>query len=190
MIILLSILAFIVFAPSILVLIGLPFKKSLGLRDFADNTVINHYDLPDWLKWLQNKEDGLTGDKRGWYWNVYMAGKPDWLKMWWWSGWRNPWNYLKRHIIGINIRDYNVSKLVGDDYVRDDFNSTGLQILVAKSKRGNKIRPMFYWVMRWGGSNRAIVIQIGWKIKLSHNDITEDKWVGITFEPNPFKDIS
>ena len=179
-----------VIVPAVLVGIGLPFKKSLGLRDFADNTVINHYDLPDWLKGLQNKEDGLTGDKRGWYWNTYFpAWVPAWFKMWWWSGVRNPWNYLKRHIIGINVKNYTITKLKGDDYVRDDFNNTGFQILVAESKSGNKIRPMLYWVMRWGGSNRAIVFQLGWKIKLSHNDIIDDKWVGLTFEPNPFKRI-
>lgn len=64
-----------------LVGIGLFFKKDLGYKTFKDGTVIQNYELPDWLKWLQNPEDNLTGDKRGWYWNIYMAGRPAWWKM-------------------------------------------------------------------------------------------------------------
>ena len=180
----LSLLAFIIFAPAILVAIGLPFRKELGLRHFEDGTTISHYDLPDWLYWLQNDYDGVTGDRRGWYWNVYMAGKPALFKMWWWSAFRNPWNNLKRKVIGINMKDHTVTKVCGVDYVRDDFRSEGFQILRAGRY------PMLYWVRRWGQSDRAIVMQLGWKIKLSYNELTEDKWCGLTFEPNPCKDIS
>lgn len=186
----LAILAFIVFGPLVLVGIGLPFKVDKGVRYFDDGTSTQHYDLPRWLLWLTNKKDGLTGDRRGWYWNEYMAGLPAWFKMLIWSGWRNPWNYLKRHIIGINVRDYSISKVIGDGYVRDDFNSTGFQILKATHKITGSNRFALYWVRRWDKSNRAIVVQLGWKIKLSHNLVDVDKFVGFTFEPNPFKDIS
>lgn len=179
--------------PLILVGIGLPFKRSLGVRKLTDGSMIENFELPNWLKWLHNPEDHLTGDKDGRYWNIYMHGKPAWLKMWWWSGWRNPFNYLKRVVIGIDVRDYTIHKLIGQDYVRDDMRSRGFQILYAKPKKGGFPRPMLYWVRTWGNSTRAIVWQWGWKIKLSHNDaVYEDEWdnfKGLTFEPQLFKDI-
>jgi len=182
------------FVPFILVGFGLFFKHRLGIREFEDGTIIQNYELPDWLKWLQNPEDNLTGDKRGWYWNIYMAGKPDWFKMLWWSAWRNPFNYLKRVVIGVDIRDYTFHKLCGQDYVRDDLRSTGFQILYAKPKGGGFPRPMLYWVRTWGSSSRAIVWQFGWKIKLEHNSATYknewDHFKGLTFEPQVFKNIS
>jgi hypothetical protein len=95
-----------VFALSFtLVGIGLLFKVPLGKRTFKDGTEVDNYELPHWLKWLQNHEDGLTGDKRGWYWNIYMAGRPAWWKMLIWSAWRNPFNYLKRVVLGVYPKD-------------------------------------------------------------------------------------
>jgi hypothetical protein len=49
----------------LLVGIGLPFKRTIGSRDFENGTSVIQYELPHWLKWLQNPEDGLTGDKQG-----------------------------------------------------------------------------------------------------------------------------
>ena len=53
---------------------------------------------------------------------------------------------------------------------------------------------MLYYVKRYGNSNRALVIQLGNKIKLEHNTAVEqdeyDYFKGFTFEVNPFKDIS
>lgn len=188
--------AFLVFVlvvtPALLVAIGLFFKKDLGLRVFTDGTPVNNYELPNWLKWMQNPEDNLTGDKRGWYWNIKMAGKSDWFKMWWWSGVRNTYNYFKRITIGCDVRKHVITKVCGQDYVRDDFNSTGFQILIARGEGLPK--PALYWVRRWGKTNRAIVVQLGWKIKLSHNGVIYeddlDYYKGMTAEPNPFKDIS
>jgi len=34
-----------------LVGIGLFFKKDLGYKTFKDGTVIQNYELPDWLRW-------------------------------------------------------------------------------------------------------------------------------------------
>ena len=181
---------FVIFAPLFLVAIGLPFKKHLGLRDFADGSVIDLYDLPDWLWFLQNPKDGLTGDGRGWFWNIKAAGWPAWLKMLWWSGWRNPWKYLKDRVFGINVRHYVMTKIIGQDHVRDDFRSTGFHILKATPKSGGFNKYTVYYVRRWGESKLALVFQLGQKIKLSHNDVTDDKWVGVTLELNPFKDIS
>ena len=194
MIYLYSILALLA-TPLVLVGVGLPFKHNLGARTLTNGVTITQYELPDWLKWCHNPEDHLTGDKDGRYWTDYFpVWLPAWFKMWWWSGWRNPFNYLKRVVIGIDIRDYTFHKLCGQDYVRDDMRSPGFQILYAKPKAGGMVRPMLYWVRPWGNSTRAIVWQWGWKIKLSHGtaeyDDEMDYFKGLTFEPQLFKDIS
>lgn len=185
----------------ILVGVGLLFKKDMGKRTFNNGETIDCYELPDWLKWCQNPEDLLMGDHpRGWYWFTYMAGRPDWWKMLVWSGFRNPFNYWKRIATGCDIRTHKIVKLAGVDYVRDDFDSEGFQILKAIPTKGDRVdtsrisKPALYWVRRWGKTNRAIVVQLGWKIKLSHNEAVYDNeldyFKGWTFEIQPFKDIS
>ena len=180
----------------LLVGVGLFFKKDMGKRTFDNGETIDCYELPDWLKWCQNTEDLLMGDHpRGWYWFTYMAGRPAWWKMLVWSAWRNPFNYLKRFVIGIDVRNYIFTKVVGQDYVRDDFASTGFQILKATPISGKGFsKYSLYWVYRYGTSDRALVMQLGWKIRLSHNSVVEedewDYWKGFTFEVNPYKDIA
>ena len=191
--------------PMVLVAIGLPFAQRRSNLPVTFSQYKNpepykyDIDLPDWLRWLQNVEDGLMGDDRGWFWNVYKpALVPDswWanptFKMWWWSAIRNPWNYLKRFVIGIDVRHFTFHKLIGDDYVRDDLNNQGFQILVAMPKNGWLPRPMLYWVKELH-NGRGICFQFGWKIKLSHGKLVErdewDYWKGITLEPNPFKNL-
>ncbi len=186
---------FLLMLPLLLVAMGLPFRRYLGIRKFTNGLQTNDYELPDWLLWLHNPEDHLTGDKRGWYWFEYFpAWVPAWFKMLWWSGWRNPFNYLKRVVIGIDILDYTFHKLCGQDYVRDDMRSTGFQILYAKPKAGGMVKPMLYWVRPWGKTTRALVWQWGWKIKLEHNTaVYEEQWdyfKGFTFEPQFYKDIA
>jgi len=189
----------IILLPMVAVAIGLPFKKPVKYIEFTQYKEpaegVYQYRLPDWLKWFSNPEDFLSGDSRGWYWNTYFpTWVPSWFKMWWWSGVRNPYNYLKRIVIGVDIRKFTFHKLVGQDYVRDDFDNCGFQILYAKPKSGWLPRPMLYWVRRWGTSDRAIVVQIGWKIKLSHDGLVEkDEWdyfKGCTCEINPGKSIN
>lgn len=183
------------------VLIGLPFARENQSRvqrftkHVSPTAFKRHIDLPDWLLWFQNREDGMTGDARGWYWNLYFPDwVPDWFKMWWWSGIRNPANCLKRNILGVDVRDITVEKVRGDDFVRDDFDNTGFQILRGVDESGEAQVWALYWVRRWGESNRAIVVQLGAKIKLDHNgveyDDERDYLKGITFEVNPVKDIS
>lgn len=155
-------------------------------------------DLPDWLKPWQNIEDGLRGDHRGWWdANSYGSDGSKVFNMFWWSAIRNPFNYFKRFVLGCDVRNYVIYKLAGQDYVRDDFKSVGWQLLKARPlhKSGIKLpRYMYYGVFRYGSSDRALVIQLGNKIKLSHNsDIEADEYdyfKGFTFEINPFKDIS
>lgn len=154
-------------------------------------------DLPNWLKPWQNLEDGLRGDHRGWWdANSFGGDSSKLFNMFWWSAIRNPFNHFKRFVIGIDVRNYQFTKIAGQDYVRDDFNNTGWQLLKATPLVSSIKLPryMFYMVKRYGNTNRALVIQIGNKIKLEHNTVVEndeyDYFKGFTFEVNPFKDIS
>ena len=155
-------------------------------------------DLPNWLKPWQNIEDGLRGDHRGW-WDANCFGEDSskLINMFWWSAIRNPFNYCKRFVLGCDTREYVFTKLHGQDYVRDDFDSTGFQVIKATPLSTSSVklpRYMFYWVFRYGESNRALVVQLGNKIKLEHNGAVEvdeyDYFKGFTFEINPFKEIS
>ena len=96
--------------------------------------------------------------------------------------------------MGADVRHYFIVKLKGDDFVRDNLGSEGFQILKAIPRDDKIPHWTLYWVRQWGKSNRAIVIQLGAKIKLSHNDVYYDDPVdyfkGVTFQINPMKDIS
>lgn len=165
---------------------------------FNTNRYWVYEDIPSWLKPWQNIEDGLRGDHRGW-WDANCFGKDSSkvFNMFWWSAVRNPFNYFKRFTLGCDVRNYIITKLAGQDYVRDDVHSTGWQVLKATplAKSGLKLpRYSFYGVFRYGKTSRALVIQLGNKIRLSHNSAIEtddyDYFKGFTFEINPFKDIS
>lgn len=191
-----------IIAGLVLVPIGVLFRN----KDQTTAKPFTHYnthrfwvkeDLPNWLRWYQNDEDGLRGDHRGW-WDANCFGRDSsrLINMIWWSAIRNPFNYFKRFIIGCDVRHYTIVKLAGQDYVRDDFESTGWQILKAiPANDAIKLpRYSFYAVVRYGKSNRALVIQLGNKVRLSHNTTVEeddyDYYKGFTIEVNPFKDIS
>ena len=144
------------------------------------------------IAWLwDNDADGAMGDKRGWYWCEYgvVSGWSDYWKYYFWLAIRNPANNFKRKGLGFDIRTKSIETIYGNDYVRDDFSSTGFQLVRAGW------RYHLYWVRRWSDtSSRAIVIELGNKFQVKHNGAqyeSEHKYVkGFTFEINPYKDIS
>jgi hypothetical protein len=170
-----------------LVAIGLPFTRIV--KNDSGRDIIR---LPVWLLPWDNAVDGLLGDGRGFYadytkgWNPYFA-------MWWWAAVRNPANYFKRFILAIDITRYRTRLLAGQAYVRDDFNSTGWQLLEAR--RSGFTAYHFYLVKRWFNTNHAIVIQLGFKFRVgqefeAYGTEQYRRFKGFTFEVAPFKDIS
>lgn len=140
--------------------------------------------------WLwDNEEDGARGDDRGWYWVDYHPEWPAWFKYWFWLAIRNPANNFKRYILGADIRRFHIEAVYGQAYVRDDFESTGFQLV-----KGGHFRYHLYWVHRWGDSDHALVIQLGNKFQERHNGVKyedqRDYFKGFTFEINVYKDIS
>ena len=144
--------------------------------------------LPGWAWWWDNDADGGRGDKRGWFWMEYMLDGNEAFKYWFWLAIRNPANNFKRKVLGFDIRNAKIETVSGQDFVRDDFQSTGFQLVRAGW------RYHLYYVRRYGSSNRAMVIEFGNKFQVRHNGATyhsEHKYTkGFTMEFAPFKDIS
>lgn len=148
--------------------------------------------LPKWAKMWDNKVDGALGDPDfrwasrdipfGWKNTSYLG-------QFWWMAIRNPANYLKRFVLSCDVRKNRVEKIAGQDYVRDDLDSTGWQFL----KCGKFYT--FYGVWKWPKTERAVVVQLGNKFDLEDNYKTYLKdqdykyYKGFTFEINPFKFI-
>lgn len=142
-----------------------------------------------------NLEDSSVGDQRGWWdLNCFGSDSRRFLNRFWWLAIRNPFNNFKRYILGCDVRKYTMKLLAGQPYVRDDFDSVGWQFIKAEPKEGKIPCYTFYGVWRYGSSNRALVIQLGNKVRLEHNHKVEieeiDYFKGFTFEIALFKDIS
>lgn len=147
--------------------------------------------LPKWAKWWDNIYDGMWGDKRGW-WHNETGNCTTFKSMWLWNGVRNPANYFKRHIAGIDVSECNIIKLAGQDYVEADEGFPGWQFLVAERVDGKLFHRFFLELPWWFNPQRIFLIDIGWKIKLSHNGTSpearpQDRFKGSVFTISPWK---
>lgn len=165
----------------VMVAIGLPFRRVIGeprpfLQFSGEWQMIR---LPTWLLPWDNAFDGLMGDKRGW-WNNYCLenyGKPATHPycLWRWAAMRNPANYWSRNITGIDVTNWTISKLAGDDVVTEDVGTREWQFLVAKHKHSPlRLHRFFCFIALPGRPDKGIMFDIGWKIRLSHNEVTKD----------------
>lgn len=150
--------------------------------------------LPKFALFWDNKIDGTLGDDDYRYASrdiPFGLKNTSFLGQYWWMAFRNPFNYFKRFILACDVRKDVVEKIAGQDYVRDDLNSTGWQFL----KCGKFYT--FYGVWKWKWSDtHAVVIQLGNKFDLQDNfkaypSEQEYKYFkGFTFEISMYKDIS
>ena len=175
------------FAQIPLILIGplvvacmLPFRKT----DESTRTPYTQYPQHgEWVftnfpGWWGNPCDGLLGDKRGWWANYcrenYGLPETDWRCMVMWAAFRNPINTWSRLVVGVDVSLCKIAKLWGDDVVQEEPGIYGVQYLIATREDGKKF-PRFYAVLPWFfRPDKAIMIDIGWKIKLSHNNTPPD----------------
>jgi len=165
------------------VAIGLPFVKSFpeterAFSQFPAELKWKLVRLPSWLLWWDNQYDGLLGDKRG-YWNDQCLKKYNkssdspWC-MWLWTAVRNPANYFGRNVISMDVARCRVEKVWGDDVVIEEPGKQCRQFLKATRDDGKEFCRMFIsWALPFN-KERAFMLDIGYKIKLSHNELTLD----------------
>lgn len=151
-----------------LVAIGLMFttineSTRKAFTDYNTNRFWVQESMPSILYWWDNLEDSCRGDHRGWWdLNSFFSNSELWINKWWWLVVRNPFNNFKRYILGCDVRLYNMVTLYGKSYVRDDFDSTGFQFVVAFPKNFTFYVPLkeflkqiwfprfhIYWVVRY-----------------------------------------
>ena len=167
--------------------VAIPFRRLDGdlgndgeprqYTQFPEHGRWNRWRLPRWALWWDNQYDGLTGDKRGWWANEcrkYGRTEHDFLSMYLWSAIRNPANYFSRKVTGIDVSKCAIKMVAGNTQDVDDTGQSGKSwhLLIAYQSDG-KTFPRLYGVIPVSNS-RMLYFNIGWKIKLSHNEVTPD----------------
>ena len=178
----------------------IPFRKT----DEATRTPYTQYPQHgDWVftnfpGWWGNPCDGLLGDKRGWWANYcrehYGLPETDWRCMVMWAAFRNPLNAMSRLVIGVDVSRCVIDKVWGDDVVIEEPGEGGKQYLIARRDDGKTFPRLFVVMPYWFDPAHAVLIDIGWKIKLSHNGTPKDARLadrakGIVFTISPWKTL-
>ena len=177
-----SVLTFVITIPVIvlglpMVALALPFAQvdTASVKPFTQYPEQGNWSLlrlPKWALLWDNPYDGFFGDKRGWWANkCALSGRvfTDFISCWLWGAVRNPANYWSRNIVGIDVSECVIIKLAGQDYVEADMGFPGWQFLMATTESG-KHYHRFFLEIPWSFSpEHILLIDIGWKIKLSHN---------------------
>ena len=146
--------------------------------------------LPSWALLWDNPHDGAWGDRRGW-WDNECGGCSKFINMYNWMAIRNPANYWSRRVTGVDVSRCEIVKLGGKDVIEEEPGMKEWQFLVAIRDDGTKFHR-FWLSWAFGDGNHAIMIDIGWKIKLAHNAITpdadeNDRIKGSVFTLSPYK---
>ena len=121
-------------------------------------------------------------------------GFPSFIGMYIWTAIRNPANYWSRVVTGVDVSQCLIEKVAGQDVVSDSVGKTGWQVLRALRSDG-KCFPRLYAVLPWWfDQSHAVMIDIGWKIKLSHNGTSpdaepSDRLKGSVFTPSLWKGL-
>ena len=154
--------------------------------------------LPFLLRPWDNPFDGLWGDKRGdwarWCQGVGLDYRSR-AAMYLWAAIRNPANYFSRYALGVDVGLGRVQKLAGVDTVTEEPGARGWQFLLFSPSEGF-LRYRFLLVWAWPFvPSRALLVDLGWKVKLSHNDVTldapeNDRRKGFVFVLSPWKTLA
>ena len=175
------------------VAVALPFRWAEGdpmpFSQYPQYGCWQRWRLPRWALLWDNAFDGVVTDKRGWFANqcaMRWYGFPSFIGMYIWTAIRNPANYWSRVVTGVDVSQCLIEKVAGQDVVSDSVGKTGWQVLRALRNDG-KCFPRLYVVLPWWfRPDKAIMIDIGWKIKLSHNRTTPDARINDRMKGNVF----
>lgn len=175
--------------------------------------------LPKFALFWDNKIDGTLGDDDYRYASrdiPFGLKNTSFLGQYWWMAFRNPFNYFKRFILACDVRKDIVEKVAGQDYVRDDLNSTGWQFLKCGkfytfygvwlypehkvyTLGFEKVDSWYKYKLKvntYLNTSKSLVMQLGNKFDLQDNlkayPIEQEYkyFKGFTFEINLYKDIS
>lgn len=183
---------------ALVVPLALPFARTLGTAVPFTQAPGNWQlvVLPAWAWLWSNDRDGALGDKRGW-WHLnapFDLGAYHWFSKLWWLALRNPSNNMRfTPLFGCPVMECDY-RYWGDENVEDRPGQGGRRFLLATHKRTGRRYYGFYGVWQWTAT-RALVVQIGFKGEPKDwaEDYTSDpsrQWAGMTFEINPWKEIS
>jgi hypothetical protein len=179
---------------------ALPYRQAIGeVKPFTQYPQHGNWQLvrlPKWALWWDNQFDGMYGDKRGWWANycIPQYGQTfDSRKcMWYWNALRNPCNYYSRNIAGVDVSTLVIAEVAksGDPSAAP---YKGWYLLKGMAK-GGRVYPRFYlqWAIK---GTHGWMIDIGYKVKLSHNGtapdaLEKDRFKGIVFTLSPWKELS
>lgn len=177
----------------------IPFRKvdPLTLSPYTQHPELGDWVFANFPGWWGNPCDGLIGDKRGDFAQLCVDHgiKPGgFVAMWIWAAIRNPVNYWSRCVAGIDVSQCVIGKLWGDDVVTEEPGWYGAQYLIATRSDGRMFPRLFIsfpWLFR---RDKAFMLDIGWKIKLSHNGTPStarinDRMKGNVFTISPWKGL-
>jgi len=152
--------------------------------------------MPNWMFWWNNFFDGCYGDKRGWWANNQKEKGRDyksWLSCFLWTAIRNPANGFSRLHCGVDTANLDIVLESGSPIVEADIGFPGYQYLIGYYRGTSKI-SCFRIFIEWPypNCNHGLLVDLGWKIKLSHNDVTEesplkDRMKGTVMTISPWK---
>ena len=175
---------------------ALPYRRTVGeAKPFTQYPDLGNWQLvrlPSWALWWDNAFDGVYGDKRGWWANECDGQAGTRYNMWRWAALRNPANYFGRNVCGVDISTLTIQQTAGT--IPDEGNPPYRGWYVLRGTDGKRIYPRFYFEYAFKGTH-GLMLDFGWKIKLSHNgtpsDAPEkDRVKGIVFTISPWKELS
>lgn len=166
----------------IAVAIGYPFRREFPdtkkeFTQFPGEWVMVR--MPKWLSPWDNEYDGMRGDRRGWWDNYcrekYGVGSDSFKAMYLWTAVRNPANYWSRRLSGVDLANCKIMRLAGNvDVVTEEPGCKEWHFLMCEKPNGSRYYRFF---MSWAYDrfpDHGIMIDIGWKFKMEHNNLSAD----------------
>jgi hypothetical protein len=189
-----------VFAGLFIIPLALPFRRAYPetARRYTQYPDLGDWQLerlPGWASPWDNVFDGVTGDKRGWFANwCAERGYGPFMQRYIWTAIRNPANFLSRVLCGIDVSHCEISKIAGADEVEADQGKPGWQVLTATDEFGRRYFRLFAELIYPFSSTHHFLLDVGWKIKLEHNNIKyedppSERWKGCVMTISPWKEL-
>lgn len=151
-----------------------PFTSHPELGTWALTLMPDHWAFKPW----QNFFDGLLGDVRGdWAWyclNHYGRPCTNWLCMWLWAAIRNPANTWSRVTTGVDVSRCVIHHVAGDAQIVEEPGQSCIQVTCAVRDDGVLFPRFFMSIAHRDDPTLATMIDIGWKVKTSHNGTAPD----------------